>query len=388
MTEFFPNEDVTLKAPLTLHHLTGGLGLLVDAKRLAWLLSPGSKSPIFFSVRPKARILSLFNEQPRLRILGRTVFQHADEMNDPVTSNFAIATPSANGSCLANNQDFHWGGLTTALNQMGRDTDALLARRVQAQIRICLARLERLSITYRTVLSIAVRKAAPKANISVTSDKYAHWLGSEYRSCLNELYSLRDAILATAFRLCFGRSDPFSMRKLKTIVLEAVDGARGLISATMFSPDGDLLIDQMSLYRSIAQHCLGATNPVIADIYKTAISDGPYGEIPYLVYPLYDDIEKMRGIEQGSSKGVIGPSNHDETIRFLSLPQHRDALEFCYDCFDKLLHLSSVIASEIAIEPKMITLTNDDIIEATVTDENGKITRVKRDEASGKLVEY
>lgn len=386
--EDLPEGGLIFEAPMTFHHLTGGLSLLVDAKRLAWLLSPGSKSPLLFSILSKVPILSLFNEQPNLRLLGRTSFQRTEEMNDPVTSNFAIATLTADNQCLANDQGQLWGGITIALHQMNRDSDALLARRVEAQIRVCLARLERLSIAYRTVLSVVASPMDPKPDISVTSDKYAQWLGSEYRSCLNEFYSLRDAILAATYRLRFDQSGPFTIKKLKALVRESTEGIGNLISATMFSEEGDLLIDQMSLYRSIALHCLGATNPVVGDIYKLGISIGPYGEIPYLIYPLYDDIEKMRGIEQGSSKGILEKAERDEVIRFLSLPEHRDALEFCYDCFAKLLRMSEALALEIAIEPKTITLTDDDIIEATLTDANGKITRVKRNETTGKLIEY
>ena len=388
MIEDFPEYELTFEPPLAFHHLSGGLALLVDANRLAWLLSPGSGSPLLFSIRPTTPILSLFDEQPSLRILGRTRFQHANEMNDPVSANFAIAALTADNQCLANSQGQHWSGIATALHQAERDSDARMARRVAGQIRLCLALLEKLSIAYRTVLSIATQKPTLTADVSVTSDKYSHWLGSEYRSCLNELYSLRDATLVATYRLRFGRSDPFSMKRIKALALGTADGIGHLIAGAMFSKEGDLLIDHMSLYRSIALHCLGATNPVVDDIYRLRTSAGPYGEIPYLVYPLYDDIERMRDIEQGSSKGLFERADRAEIIRFLSLPQHRDALEFCYDCFVRLLRLCEALALEIAIEPKLITLTDDDILEATLTDADGKVTRVKRDEKTGKLVEY
>jgi hypothetical protein len=181
--------------------------------------------------------------------------------------------------------------------------------------------------------------------IVVTSDKYSNYLASEYRSCLNELYSLRDAVLAAAFRLNYKRNDPFAIKKLKSLVLSDDSSISTLISQSMFDSSGDHIIDRISLYRSIAQHCLGATNPVIGDVYRLFISRGPYGELPYLVFPLYDDIEKMRAIEAGSSRGIFEPPPRSEAERFLGLPSPSDALDFCYDCFVRLLRICEVLAA-------------------------------------------
>jgi hypothetical protein len=178
------------------------------------------------------------------------------------------------------------------------------------------------------------------------------------------------------------------MRRLRSLVVEESEGIARMIADSMFLERGDLLIDHMSLYRSIALHCLGATNPVVGDVYKLGMSAGPYGRFPYLIYPLYDDIEKMRAIEQGSSKGILERATREEAIRFLTVPSHRDALEFCYDCFVRLLRMCEALGTEVAIEPVTVTLTDDDILEVTLTDETGKVTRAKRDEKTGKLVEY
>lgn len=388
MSEIVPDEGYCFEPPMRLHHLTGGLSLLVDAKGLSSLMSPGGPGLAFFSVRPKMSVASCLVGQEGVRILGRTHFNHAEEMQDPVTSNFSIAEHNTDRQCLANSQFHQWGGVATALHQMARGADALLANRVSAQIRLCLARLERLSVAYRMVLSLTDQVPSTTTKFSLRGDKYAQHVGSDIRSLLNELYSLRDALLAAAFRLRFQRADAFTIKKIKQLVVAETVGASRLIASAMFSADGDLLIDRMSLYRTIAQHCIGATNPIFDDVYQVRISSGPYGELPYLVYPLYDDIEKMRAIEQGSSKGVLERPSDEEAKRFLGLPHHLDALEFSYDCFVRLLRISEALAAEIAIEPKVTTITDEEIIEATFTDKDGKTTRVKRDEATGKLVEY
>ncbi|MBV9484408.1 hypothetical protein [Bradyrhizobium sp.] len=177
------------------------------------------------------------------------------------------------------------------------------------------------------------------------------------------------------------------MKKIKALVTTETDGSAQLISHAMFSDAGDRLLDHMALYRSVAQHCLGATNPIFGDAYQLRLSAGPFGKLLYLIYPLYDDIEKMRAIERGSSIGILERPSKEELERFGGLRHYRDALEFCYDCFVRLLKIGEFLRQETGIEPRPITITDKDILELVVTDETGKVTRAKRDQ-TGRLVEY
>lgn len=381
-----PEEGLIFPPPIRAFHLSGGLWVLMSINHLAALISPGGNGMTFFSVLKNASLTSVLREQSGVRILGRNHFSVAEEMEDAVTQNFAISASTAENQCLASAQTHQWQGLATALHRLKRDPEALMARRVALQIRLCLTRLERLSAAYRTVLTNIGNKQEPGRH-KFTSDKYAQYLGSEYRSVLNELYSLRDAVLAASYRLHLKRTDSFSVKKIRPLVADASDGSSRMISEAMFSTHGDLLIRNMSLYRSVAQHCIGATNPVFGDVYQILTSRGPLGEHPYLVYPLYDNLERMREIEEGSSRGVLEPLPEEEGERFMGLGEYKDALEFCYDCFVRLLRIAENLEREIGIEPQQVTITDADIMEMTITDETGKVTRAKRDE-SGRLVEY
>jgi hypothetical protein len=223
--------------------------------------------------------------------------------------------------------------------------------------------------------------------ISFRGDKYSAHLASEFRSVLNELYSLRDAMLAVGYRLAHGQADPFTMKKVKQIVTAGTSPFDKLVANSMFASDGGGRIERMSLYRSLALHCLGATNPVCGDVYKIARSPGPFGRLNYIVFPLYDDVEKMREIEQGSSKGALERPSHEETLRFFQLPKHLDALEFTFDCFRELLLMCEALASEVQIQPQIMTLTDKDILSGTFTDEHGKTTRFRKN-AEGQLEDY
>ena len=381
--ENFPDTGLALTPPMHFHHLTGGLALLVGSNRLAMLLSPGGAELSLFSIPHGSSILSTFEKHCDLRVLGRNNIDHASELHDPIMSHFITSIQGSNRACAANTQRDHWEGLATALSRLGRGYDARLASRLASQIHLSLSRIERLSISYRTTLSYVVRSNSP-SETSFNSDKYSHYISCEFRSCLNELYSLRDAALAAMFRIKFGDTGSFKLGKLKALVLSSDSDSAHLVSQSMFNTSGDLLIDEMSLYRNVAQHCLGATNPAFCDAYRLQISRGPFGELPHILFPLYDNMDAMRSVERSSSKGSLWTLSQNETERFMGLSQYRDALEFCFDCLARLLRIVEAMAVEIQIAPEMVTITDDDIIEATIT-RNGKTEKYRRDEKTGKL---
>ncbi|MDR6663497.1 hypothetical protein J2W51_006091 [Tardiphaga robiniae] len=383
-----PADGLSFDPPIQIYHLTGGLSLMTGSNRLAALMSPGGPGMTFFSMNKKTTISSCLAGQKDIRVIGRNHFSVAEEMQDAITSNFSIPTTNRHSQCLAHAQATVWSELANGLHLDGRGADSLIANRVASQIRLCLSRLERLSHAYRTVLMAITEKNRTPSETKFTNDKYSQHIGSEYRSVLNELYSLRDAILAGTHRLRFQKSEPYKIGTVKASCVAETSKAAELIFESMFAEGGDRLIDHMSLHRAVAQHCLGATNPIFGDVYSLRSSNGPYGLLPYLVFPLYDDIGKMREIEQGSSKGILERPPKDEAIRFMSLERHQDALEFSYDCFERLLKICELVQLEIDVEPRPMTLTENEILELTITDENGNTRRAKRDEVTGKLVYY
>jgi hypothetical protein len=384
-----PESDIDhqLKPPLRLHHLTGGLSTIVGANRAGLLLSPGGPGLVAFSLLPQRFFPETLKLQPGIRFLGGSQFNHFEEMQDTVISNFVIAASSKNQS-LSESQFHLWGGITFALHSSGREAEAMATSRLQNQIRLCKDRLERLSVAYRTTLMVAGYTYEGGEKISFRGDKYSHYIGSEYRSLLNELYSLRDSFLVVAYRLKYSRSDSYKWEKIKSCVTADSSRSAKIIADAMFAENKIGLIERMSLYRSVAQHCLGANNPVLSDAYKVACSRGHYGALPYLVFPLYDDIGKMRAIEKGSPKGLFEKPSHEETLRFVKLENHIDALEFSYDCYVRMLRICEAIADEVGIQPQVRTITDDDMIEATFTDREGKVSRARRDKKTGKLAEY
>ncbi len=72
----------------------------------------------------------------------------------------------------------------------------------------------------------------------------------------------------------------------------------------------------------------------------------------------------------------------------MKLPVHQDALEFCFDCFVRLLRICEMVADETGIAPQMTTLTDDEILDIKYTDANGVLRKYRKDKETGKLVEY
>ena len=77
---------------------------------------------------------------------------------------------------------------------------------------------------------------------------------------------------------------------------------------------------------------MGTKNNPFGQAYCFREASSVFGDIPYLIYPLYDDINRLRSIERGASldEGTSEQSK-DEAKRFMQLANYTDALEFCYD---------------------------------------------------------
>lgn len=388
MSEETPDpEGVTFTVPLRWHHMSGGVVFLVGANKLGWIVAPGINPMRPITLTDVNAAVKLFKPYKAIRVLGRTIYQHADDLRDPVADHFVLSATTAAHKCLAYNQEHHWSGVSTCFHLEDRGAEGVLASRITSQIRICTRRLEQLSKAYRTVLSIVGAPDNPDQK-SIKNDKYAQHIGTEFRSLLNELYGLRDAISAAAYRLRYGLDQGFRSEPFRRAVVGDKSALSRLIAQSMYDADGDRLIDRMSLYRSVALHCLGKTQPIFGDGYQQLMANGPLGDIPYLVYPLYDDIERMREIERGSSKGILRAGSQEDAKRFLNVPDHLDALEFSFDCYVRLLRVAELLAQETGLPSRHHTITDDDIIEGTFTDADGNITRVKRDGTTGRLVEY
>jgi hypothetical protein len=377
---------ISFSPPLRLHHLTGGIGFLLGNNEQGMILAPCSEGLRPIIVERGMSVQEVMSDYCGIRVLGRTTAEQADNLKDPVTDNFIISARNARNTCLAADQSHHWSGVALALQQKQKFAEAALASRIASQIDFCTRRLERLSIAYRTVLSI-VGYGKMNAPHSITSNKYAQHIGTEYRSLLSELYGLRDAVNAAAYRLKYHCDDRFETKKLKSKVLGDSTPLGLLVAASMFREGDDLLILRMSLYRSVGQHSLGTNSPLFSDCYQLRQQRGRHGSVGYLVFPLYDDLEIMREVEAGRPM-LFDELRKKEAERFLSKDDHLDGLEFSYDCFVRLLSIASLLASDIGLLPKRFTITDADILNATFTDETGKVTRLKRDPETGKLVEY
>ena len=379
--------ELVLDRPFWMHHLTGGLQVLLGSNRQCLLLAPevGMRA---FTLRAGASVDSAFKSyNGKIRVVGRSYASNVEEMNEPVTGPFVLRACAPNNQCLAHVMLHHWRGMAHALSLESRGPDALLIDRAANHIGIAVRRLEKLSIAYRSALSsIELPEHKPDTK-SMFSNKYAQNMGIEYRALINELYGLRDALSLVFFRLYFKRTDGFKTKKLKLLLLADGGPTASLMAASMFAEaGGDLLIERMSLYRSVAQHCLGSNSPIFGDVYAVASANGILGDLRWLVYPLYDDIERLRSIEQGATAGIIDRPDRAEAERFIGKDDHLDALDFCCECLVRLLTIASGIADGLGIEPKMHMITDADILQAEITDENGT-RRVKRDPTTGKLVE-
>lgn len=378
-------EEITFEPPIYLYHLSGGLRLLYGSNDICWLMEHNSSEMIVFPATARD-LEEVLQDYSQIRLLGCNKYDQVEELHDIIADNFSLDVTDEQGWCLAFNQHTHWSGVANGLHQEGKIDEALMCNRLSTQIIKSTRRLEKLSRAY----GFAFENSKPdrKSLFSLKSDKYSANIGYEFGSLLDDLYATRDAIGAIVLRIYFNERGSFSTKKLRTKVMSApTSPLLAMISESMFSPDaGDMLISRMSTYRGVALHCMGTSNPVTHDSVLMKSESGRFGEIYRVIYPLYDDLEELKRIEKGEPALTL-KDRTKEFHRFAMLEHHIDALEFGYDCLVRLLRIAELLAAAVPLASQPLRLTEANILKIEYTDKDGKRVRLRRDDASGKLVE-
>lgn len=375
--------NLNFEPPMFFYHLSGGLTLFQGSNDLCWLGESHSNKLILFSTLSGSPQDAL-KAYRGIRALARTRFEHAEDLKDPVSDNFALCeTGKRTTECLAFRQMNFWDRASTGFLQQKKHDEYFMACRMATQIKKSVRRLEKLSVSYRTATSYY--KPPKKRTRHLELNKYSAHVGGEFASMLDDLYATRDALNALVYRLVYKKSDGFTTKKFKPHVIDDVTPIGRAIFNAMFGPDArKAIIARMSTYRAVSLHCLGSSNPVFGDCLTSVTRNGPLGPLTKLVFPLYDDIARLKQIELGYSSGNIVPIPHDEAKRFMRA-RHEDALDFAYDCFIQILRISELMSFRGDIPQKTTTITEKDIVSATITNADGTVTRLKRDPKTGTL---
>ncbi|GEM_PF-2634470 len=329
----------------------------------------------------------ILTHYPDIKVMARNRYKRPEETEDAVSEIFVLRATNGENQCLAFSQHTFWSGIAQGFHSDGLSDHAMMARRLTTQIVKTLRRFEKLSNSYR--IAIAAADAAPSEGISFVQNKYASNVGHEFGSFLDDLYALRDAINAIIHKIHLKADVSFSTKNFKKKLETApVSALTKMIQGSMFDPTaGDLIVSHMSTYRAVAIHSLGTSNPVSGDSLVTKFADGPIGRVSWLVYPLYDDMEKLKEIEFGASGSVFEKMEFEEFKRFATLEKHIDAMDFGYRCFVRLLQTADLLGSELGMTPRHLTITDKDILSAEFRDEDGNRKRLHRDGLTGELVE-
>ena len=163
-------------------------------------------------------------------------------------------------------------------------------------------------------------------------------------------------------------------------------GLASLILPAVQNNDPIGLIAKMSLYRNVFFHFIGPTAGPFGASYCFREHLGPTGPIPYVQFPLYDNIEELIKIEKGKTLSSL-KNEHEEAVRFAQLTSHTDALDLCFESLSLLLLISQALESKIALSSEPQVIDAADILELTVTESDGSTKRYRKNE-TGKLQEY
>jgi hypothetical protein len=147
--------------------------MMISNNKLSAILLPRLLGMIFFSCISDNNDFHELAGKGEIRIIGRNRVFNVSEMNDVITANFHTSIKDRSHNWLANSQAVHWSGVAISLRRHAKGKMSFLASRLANQIRMCLFRIERLSIAYRTVLSNAEGKTNGPDKRQYSSNKYS-----------------------------------------------------------------------------------------------------------------------------------------------------------------------------------------------------------------------
>jgi hypothetical protein len=360
-TGTFDPKKYLLTPPASLYRLSGGIKLIVDSHEKCQVIGIKPGQEIHFSLNGRKIGATLFDYR-NVRVFARSKCHDDDELNDPISYNLALRALGPDGKCLVYSQQLYWEGVSHVFHERRMYPEEGLVRRLVTQIRTCLRRFEKLFISYSIFLETFEKNPPLRGNC--LKNKHTTNIGSEFGALLDSLYALRDAVNSIAYRLLFHENGIFNTKKFRMKILgSSKSGFVQLVSGAMFEEkDGDLILSRMSTYRSVALHCMGTSNPVVRDSIIFKEESGIFGPILRAVYPLYDDMAKLKAIELGTAIGFSFPRDTDEIKRFLSISCHQDALDFGFDCFERLLTIALLLGEELELESRLPVITDKDII--------------------------
>jgi len=380
--------DLTFEPPLTVFNMSGGVSCLSSGNGTCWMMSP--KRPTFWTQLERSTPQHDLELISPLRILTKSHFGSAQEMQDPLPET-ALHIPAPQGSGFDTQQSQRWAGLSTAYESRKANTTALRAERIGKQILFCGNTLYALNRSYMVAMVNNVTadniSYPDDGTVHFMSDKYAMDIGYRTQSCLNEMYALRDYLLYFLFEDMYGQKGCKISGGLKLLQRDDKFGLATML-LPMLAETGHIgPIALMSLYRNAFFHYMGTKNNPLGQAYCFREASSMFGNIPYLIYPLYDDIKSLRSIEDGASlDDGTTEEKTNEAKRFMQLAVYTDALDFCYDSFISLLTISGAIEKQVELVSESVVLTDSDILEATVRRSDGTVAHFAKGE-DGKLVE-
>lgn len=356
------NSSRLLMPPVKLYRFSGGLRLILDDNRRCHLLGARPGQELHFDLGNRVVGPSLFNNA-NFRPFARSTCYTDEELNDPIADVFALAAWGPDRKSLTFSQEFYWSGVSHVFNEEGKSVEEGLVRRLTTSMRKCLRRFEKLFLSYSTALKhYGVKELLPG---NFVRDKYASDIGNEFGSFLDDLYGLRDSVNAITYRILLNGEGAFSTKKFRQLILRSEkDELIRTISESMFEEaSGDLMLSRMSTYRAVALHCMGTTNPILGDSVCFVKESTSFGNIVRMVFPLYDDMAKLKETELETPRGFSFKRDEAELRRFTSLDAHNDAMEFGFDCYVRLLTICRLLGERLGLKSEHMRLTDDDIID-------------------------
>lgn len=383
-------ETITsLNPPIYLIHIAGGLRAFVGSNGECFLGVFNSSELITFKIKPFESVVQMFDqlalvlEQDNSEIFGFQEFKTIEDLNRRLSESFNYVLPPSFVERNPIDYVSQWLSIASNLSNNEEGNKAAICKRIATQIERLIHRINALSDCYYYTLQ--QEKHLPEVGrFSLHANNDSQKVGLEFTSLLDNLYYLRDGLGNLVFRTLAPEKTKYRTIDLIKVLNKNDSELSKLLLNGLEKNQG--IISQFSMLRGVAQHSMGEVNPTFGDVYSLRRKNLNGIDYFRLIFPLYDDWDKLAEIEQNASKGIFPKISQEECERFATETEnHVDAFDFGLRSFNYLMKVSLEIFKEFNFDASPRKLDKEQILSMELRDENGDLVRYERNKKTGEL---
>ncbi len=349
------SDDRRLKPPFHIAHLSGGSQIIFGSDEKAILTPVKNANRLAFFGHAKPSHVHEIAAGMGIKMLAADYGDHHTEIGGPRSVYFSVYPFGAPKNATIKRAVPYWSAVANAQTDRGL---AAKAARIGHQITILNVRLANTIQAYHQCATAFV-KGNDEFDI-ISSSGFTVQIAAEIQGLLNDLYSLRDFILAFYVALRF--VDPLSLQQIRER-LRAETQRNGLDNLILTELEEGGTIKALSRYRALVAHDLPLLS-MKSSVHTVRKIEFRELSIPRLIFPIF---EELLAVKDRGNRDLPDRKIDVEYLKALrGNPNPLDALDFCHSAFAKLLDIGQWLATQFKLKYEILTLTDKEIVSFSI----------------------